>query len=191
MKAGTGMLPTRPLDATVPLRNVPGELLHLQLPKGSPYKQNSELQTWGMEWTDHRALWAGAEENPNARVILGVTQALLSPPVPHPDLLCWQSLCQGRLLWSFPWRAEWQVQCRLHLPKPLWRLGWGRNSRWKSRACRILHFWCRTLPLSWGLWELTRVTVGSDSRHRLQLSYFCLQPSVYLGHSMTSALRAS
>ena len=48
-----------------------------------------------------------------------------------------------------------------------------------------------TPPHSWGLWELTMVTVGSDSRHQLQLSYFCLQPSVYLGHSMTSDLRAS
>ena len=39
--------------------------------RAAPYEQNSELRTRGMEWTDHRMLWAGVEENPHVCVILG------------------------------------------------------------------------------------------------------------------------
>lgn len=87
--AVTGMLPTRPPDATVPPEMYQESFSSYSCQRAAPYEQNSGAGwTWGMEWTDHRDAWAGVEENPHVCVILGNPSFSFSSCTP-PIFLCW------------------------------------------------------------------------------------------------------
>ena len=88
-KAVRGMPPTRPLDATVFLRNMPGELLRLQLPRADPLSRTQSCKTEA--WNEQTTGCSGLQQE------LGNPSFPFSLPLP-PQSFCADSHCvSGRL----------------------------------------------------------------------------------------------